>query len=383
MSDVTVVLMALHLGAPHAGLLVGLATSAYILPGVISGLSAGSTFNRFSSAQLIYVDSLNRSIVLGLTGTLYCLGRLRPAPFVALLALAALTRPAGAAGERAFVRDLVAPDGYFPANSLIQGGYQVARVIGPGLAGLVAVAVGPGQALVLDAASFIVLATTIMGLPTVARTRAARGARPGRSILRTEFWRRLAPLFGLTLGFHALYGPFMVAFPLHVANIAARNGHITADAMLGLAWTVFGIGSVVGGLLAGRRRNLSKPWIAVVIAGLWGVACIILGIGGSVSLIMLGMVGAGLVYAPYVAVAMTTLLTETPPDYFSQVSAYWSSMTSIAAPIGAAATGLLLGEVRIPPGTLIWLSGVLTLALAIAYAPTFFHPRAVQHPTHV
>ena len=58
--------------------------------------------------------------------------------------------------------------------------------------------------------------------------------------------------------FFFLYGPVEVALPVHVA----QELHGSAG-LLGLYWTVFGVGATLGGLGAGLLRH-RPPWLVVV-----------------------------------------------------------------------------------------------------------------------
>ena len=77
----------------------------------------------------------------------------------------------------------------------------------------------------------------------------------------------LLGLLTLTWFFNLLYGPVEVALPLHVTDDLHAPG-----TLLGLYWTLFGIGAVLGGL-RGRRTAALPLWpVTVAIVVGWGLS---------------------------------------------------------------------------------------------------------------
>jgi hypothetical protein len=87
------------------------------------------------------------------------------------------------------------------------------------------------------------------------RSATAVGAAPA---VATGGWRtilgqpRLLGLLAVTCVFFFLYGPVEVALPVHVARELRGSA-----GLLGLYWTVFGVGATLGGLGAGLLRHRS------------------------------------------------------------------------------------------------------------------------------
>src|SRR4029453_6277049 len=105
---------------------------------------------------------------------------------------------------------------------------------------------------------------------------------------------RLLGLIAVTSVFFFLYGPVEVALPVHVAD----EMHGSAG-LLGLYWTVFGLGAT-GGAVGGALLRRLSPWLVVVgiIVG-WGVALLPLGLTGMVTPGLVGFAVGGLVYGPF------------------------------------------------------------------------------------
>jgi hypothetical protein len=90
-------------------------------------------------------------------------------------------------------------------------------------------------------------------------------ARGGLALLWS--YPELLGLLTHTWFFNLLYGPVEVALPLHVSE----DLHAPAT-LLGLYWTLFGIGAVLGELAVGALRRLPLWRVTVAIVIGWGLA---------------------------------------------------------------------------------------------------------------
>jgi hypothetical protein len=238
-------------------------------------------------------------------------------------------------------------------------------VVGPALAGGLTALVGPGWVIGADAASFAVLAASCWassrrpaGPVRVGVPPAARAAGGWRTLLGRP---RLLGLLVVTCVFFFLYGPVEVALPIHVAH--ELHG---SPGLLGLYWSVFGIGATVGGLGAGLLRH-RPPWPVVIgiIIG-WGAALLPLGLTDAVVPGLVGFAAGGLIYGPFTTICTTLFQRDTPPQTLSRVLAARSALT-----IPSTALGTLLGGPvvsAIGGRRTLLLSAVLTIALGASVA---------------
>ena len=148
--------------------------------------------------------------------------------------------------------------------------------------------------------------------------------------------RPLAGLLALTVVYFFLYGPVEVALPLYV------TGPLRGSAgLLGLFWTVFGIGATIGSIVAGVTRRLPVwPVLAAAVIG-WGAALGPLGLLRLPVPALACFAAGGLLYAPYPALSATLFQREGPPELLSQVLAARGALTVLATPLGTALGGPL------------------------------------------
>jgi predicted MFS family arabinose efflux permease len=111
--------------------------------------------------------------------------------------------------------------------------------------------------------------------------------------------------------------------------------------LLGLFWTVFGIGATAGSVVAGLARRLPVwPVLVVAVIG-WGVALAPLGLVRLVVPALACFAVGGLVYAPYPALSASLFQRESPPELLSQILAARGALTVLATPLGTALGGPL------------------------------------------
>lgn len=354
----------LNPGAPAEA--IGLAAAAYHLPGVVTGVTSARLIARAPPRALVGLDSAWRAACLAAIVALVSADSLSLAGYACLLAAASVTRPAGMAGERVLVKALAPRDALLRANSLTATSYQVAAVAGPLIGGAVSSIAAPQYVLLFDAATFAAFAIVVAGLPAARTADEEPDVTPGAPRAAGAARRPIAAIFALTFAFFLLYGPTVVALPLHARSMAPGLG-VSGALMLSLLWTAFGLGGALGALWGGRRPQHGLLRAAVVIVGLWGIATVVLGATDVAVVGLLAMAVGGGSYAPYPALTATILQRETRSEReLLRMGSLWGSMTSAAAPLG-----MLSGAVIVPAlgaSTALTATGAAMVALCLLIA---------------
>ncbi|MGH8994343.1 MAG: MFS transporter [Acidimicrobiia bacterium] len=375
MSEVTIVVLALELGTgSNRAMAVALASAAYLLPGIVTGAAVGRRLGAVSPRTLLIIDNAWRGGCLGLAAVLTTTDAIGLGGYVALLALASLTRPLGAGGSRTIVVDLVDEDDLFAANSLVNTIVQAAVMLGPAVAGVLAAVIGPGPVLAIDATTFLLFVAALLSIPAatippreVADSRVGSAALPAARRWRWAGWlgsyRTVAGLFLLTGIFHALYGPFVVSLPLLVQE---RAGALAPAAALGLLWSAFGVGAVLGGLAGGSRASLASPRSAALIVAGWGAATVAVGLPAHLAVAGAAMFAGGAVYGPYIAIVSTVMQQHLPPHRLAEASAYYHSVTGVVGPLGTLAGGVVVAGLG--PSPSLFAAGGLLIGFGLAAA---------------
>ncbi len=330
-----------------SGAAVGLAILCFELPGVVTGPILGHLLDRFQPRILMGIDNLLRAVVIALLPTLFAFDVLAMWQVYLLALCAGALSPTTVVGERVMVPHLVPDAELEQANALSSVNVQFAALVGPLSAGLLVAAAGAQTALVVDAASFVVMGVVALTLPDVRREshgvdtpaqRARQEGHPRRfGVIFTM--KEVRALTLLAFVFFFSYGPLEAALPVY-SKVTLHSNAVG----YGLLWTGFGIGALVGavgtGLVARRRR----PGILLAgIAVLWGALLSPLAFLQVLPPAMLFLGLAGCAWAPYTAVETSLLQRLIPQQMRGEVFGERATITTAAAPLGAALGGVLLG----------------------------------------
>lgn len=364
MSAVAVAWLAIEL-APHAtaGMWVGAAVAAYALPGVAGALLLGRWLRRLPARRLLVADSVARAAFLGAVPVLAAAGALTPGGYVVLLACSSLLHAWGSAGRYTLLAELLPAERRLAGNTAVGTLEYAALTAGPAIAGLLVTVVDAAAVVGIDAATFLVLALVVALLRLPSRPAGTDApvdtASSARGLRVLTHHPALLGLIGLTWLFNFLYGPVEVALPLHVtADLHAGSG------VLGLYWTIFGVGAIVGSLAAGSLRQLPLwPTTLAIVIG-WGVTLLPfwahLPTGVTVASFGIG----GMIYGPFVALSITLVQGASPAEHLSTVLAARGAALLTAQPLGTALGGPV--TTALGPRSTLGVSGLATIALGVA-----------------
>lgn len=178
------------------------------------------------------------------------------APVIALAAVDGALALAGRALTRAVIATAMEPTGELRAgNALLNIAFTGGAALGPALAGLVVAGFGVQTALLLDAASFYVVAWILFSAGTMPQAEPEPGrmrdrVRAGLAYIRGEtVLKRLLTAQGAAFVFFAAVLPIEVVY--------AKESLGTDDTGYGLMLSSWGVGMVFGSLVFARIREAS------------------------------------------------------------------------------------------------------------------------------
>jgi len=238
--------------------------------------------------------------------------------------------------RQTFVSEIVDEKQIPNAVALNSAAFNSARLIGPGIAGLLIAAIGSGWVFLINAASF---AATLLALALMHVGELRASSRPPRAPGQIrEGWRYVAsrPDIVIVLVMMSLVGTFGVNFPIFTSTMAL-SFHQGANGY-GLLSSVMAIGSVLGSLMAARRE---KPRIVVI-----GLASLGFGLSMLASAIMptYWSFAAVLIVVGLSALTMMTsanayVQTTTTPSMRGRVMALYMAIFAGTTPLGAPLVG--------------------------------------------
>ena len=370
----------LVLGLTGSGLALGSVLLAAAIPRGVFMLVGGVLSDRVSPRTLALVSNLLRAAVTTVVAGLVLGARVE----LYQLALAgvvfgtvdAVFLPA----INTLVPRLVPADRLAAANAVMQGTAQLVGTVGPALAGFAIAIIGVGAAFAIDAASFLGAAVRLWlvrggataGAPAPVPATAdgptlvpAADDRPSllaslaegtRAVLGDPVMRMVVILVtAINLGFT---GPVVVGLPWLVLV------HFGGGALsLGLVFSAWGFGSLVGVVLAG---SLPRParfgWVVLGILVGMGVGLAAIGLApGIAAAALIGLaIGLGNGYVNVVMVAWVQERTE--PHLLGRTLSFVMLGSVVAAPLSLALAGALV-DTRATAMFLV--AGALVVAAAI------------------
>jgi MFS family permease len=323
----------------HSGTVLGLVTAARFAPLLVLGAWGGLVADRHDKRLLLRLTAIVQLVVATVLGLLTMTHVIDIWSLTALILVAGAVDVIDTPSRQAFMNNLVGRDRIGNAIALNSVLINGARVVGPGIAGFVISTVGVGPCFLLNAASF---AATWLGLqlmrrdeliPTTAEVAAKRQIRAGlRYVLSTPDLRTPLMLVAVT---GAFAWEFQVSIPLLTSDTFGGGA-----SEYGWALSAISIGSIAGGLLAARRRTVSRQSVAVS-ALLWGIAILAASFAPSLSVayLLLAVVGSGAV--TFNAMSKTFLQITARDQMRGRVMALWSIGWQGTTVLGAPVVGVL------------------------------------------
>lgn len=314
---------------------VGVTMALQFAPPLLLVGPAGWVADRFDRRRVLAVTQTMLMLTALAIGALL-IGGVMTLPlmygFAALLGVvSAFDNPA----RQAFVSDLVTAEDTANAVALNSAVFNMARLVGPAVAGVVVVAVGGGWVFVINAATFLAMVVALRIIrpgELVARPRRGSTGRIADGLRYVGGRPDLIVLFAIAF----IMGAFGMNFPIYASTMAVEFGH-DADGF-GLLTSALAIGSVTGALLAARRQT-ARLRVAILAAGGFGVAQL-------VSVLMPSYWSYAAVL-PFVGFSIVTMLTTangyvqttTSPGVRGRVLAVYMAILMGGTPIGAPVVG--------------------------------------------
>lgn len=366
MTPVALAFAVLGLGGSATDL--GLVVAAGVVPLALLLLVGGVWADRLDRRRVMLACDAVRAVVQGLLAALLIGGVAR---IWHLAVLAALSGAAQAFFEPAMtgmVPQVVSAHRLGQANALVGLSQNAAMIVGPLLAGALVAVAGPGVAIAVDAATFVVSAAFLLQLGSVRVPPVERGTFVGELVEGVREVGRRPWLAATIVGFfvyHAVVLPGVLVLGPVVADLRY-------DGATSWAWvtSAFGAGAVLGAVVALRARP-RRPmlWCALLLVG-GSVQPAVIGTGLPVPAIAALIAVSGASISVLFVIWDTTVAQQVPPRSLSRVSSLDFFGSTVGMPLGFALVGPVSSHLGLTP-TMVVLSVVgVCWALLTAALPS-------------
>ena len=321
-----------------SALMVALVQTASTAPSLLFGLFAGALADIIDRRKLIFATQVMLLAASALLGFATLLGWIGPAALLALTFLIGAGFTFYMPAQQASINEFVGRADLSRAVALGAVAFNVARAVGPALAGAIAAFIGTGNALLASALFFIPMIVAVrrwhkrdLALPGVPET-VLSGVQSGLRYARHSVAMRA--LIATNLSFAVCASAFWALLP-----VIARDQLGLGAGGFGLLSAGFGIGAVTGAL-AIPGQLAKKTLNAVVTSGvmLWTVATLLIAASTYTVLALVGAFGLGMAWV----------------TVFASLSA--GTQSSAPAWVRARAVGMNLAAVQaaIAIGSAVW-----------------------------
>ena len=318
---------------------LGLTIALQFVPILLLGPYGGVLIDRLDKRKLIIATNCAAAAQAVAIGVLYQTHHATLPVVLTLTVLLGLTNVLDNPARQSFVREMVKDDQVRNAVSLNSVLVNVARAIGPALAGVLIATVGVGACFFVNAASFlaVIIAYSIMDTslltPSEPVVRAPGQLRDGLRYVRAN------PALFIPLVMMAIVGTLTYEFQVTLPSLAAQTFG-TGAINFGLVTSAMGVGAIGGGLASASRSHYGiKPLTTAVFA--FGVTDLLVALAPNIELACVALVAVGAASIWFLSTGNATLQLSAAPEMRGRVMALWAVAFLGTTPIGGPIVGFI------------------------------------------
>jgi MFS family permease len=326
----------------HSATDIGLVVALQTLPVLLLGPYGGVIADRVDKRRLMIVLQSFMGVQAAILAVLSLTHVVNYVDVCVLAVVLGLNNCFENPSRQAFVLEMVGVENLRNAVSLNSTMNNVARAVGPAVAGIIIAAVGEGWCFALNAASFVAVVASLVAMdrtqltPSVPTARAKGQLREGlRYVART-------PALAIPLVMMALVGMLAYEFQVTLPIVAGTVFH-GSSTIYGVLMAAMGVGAIVGGLWTaargktGVRAMIRAALVFAVVMSFAALAPVL-----AVELVALGLVGFASV--SFLSMANSTLQLGTDPQMRGRVMALWAVAFLGSTPVGGPVIGWVTSE---------------------------------------
>jgi MFS family permease len=343
----------------HSALVLGLVVALQFVPVLFLGAYGGVVADRVDKRRLMVILQALMGVQALVLGILTLTHVVQLWEIALLAVILGLNNTFENPARQAFVMEMVGPKVLRNAVSLNSVMVNVARAVGPAIAGLLIVSVGIGTCFIINALSFVAVVASLLAMnrsqlrPSTPTARAKGQLRAGLRYVAG------VPELAVPLLMMALVGTFAYEFQVVLPVLASHTFHGGARAY-GFMTAAMGVGAVGGGLVTAARGQVGLRGVSIA-AGVFAVVLLLAAAAPTLTLEYVALAMVGWASISFIARGNTTLQLAAAPQMRGRVMALWAIAFQGTTPIG----GPLIGGITAAAGARVGLAtGGLSGALA-------------------
>ncbi len=332
----------LVLALTGSGLAMGFVGALQTLPDLLFGMVAGAIADRSSRKRMMFLADLGRAGLTALIPISVLLGGPTMGVILLVAAPISLLRTFFLAGYTASVPALVGRSQIGRANAIFEAIYSLGYIVGPAIAGVLSATIGPGQTLAIDAVSFGLSALALFFVHSDLRapidrphTSIVADIREGIEFIAHHRLLRSAILFWGSVSI--LTAPLVTALAVHVTRDLDLD-----DSVLGVLLTAYGIGTVVGALLASRTSRAPVAGLLLGGTAVTGSLLVVIALTPSIPVMLVAASISGIAQSLVLVTYITMRTAYSPDALLGRIGSTARSISLGLQPIGLLVGGALI-----------------------------------------
>ena len=359
----TVAMGWLVLKVTGSGGMLGLVSAAQFTPTLLFGAFAGTLADRHSRWHMLQITQVLAAVIAIVLGLMVVTDTISVWSLFVLAAAFGTVNAFDMPIRSSFVYELVGPEDITSAVGIGSTTNNVARIIGPGAAGVLIAAFGLAVPFLVNGVSFLAIAIALLLMrqsefvPKAPVKREKGQVREGIKVVWADSRLRTPMLMTVVIGMLAYEN--QISLPLFAKYTFDREA-----TGYGILSSVMGVGSVVGGLLIARFGRATHKRLGFAAAFLGGsmLLAAVMPTFWTMSAALL-LVGAGSV--AFITMNSATLQLTSPVEVRGRVMALYITAIIGTTPMGGPIIGWI-GQHIDPRAT--YITGGLACLLTAAFA---------------
>ncbi len=244
--------------------------------------------------------------------------------------------------RQAFVLEMVGTEDLRNAVSLNSTMNNVARAVGPAVAGVVIAAFGEGWCFALNALSFVAVVGSLVAMDRSSLQPSAPTQRAKGQLREGLRYVAATPSLAIPLVMMGLVGMLAYEFQVTLPVVAERVFHGNSE-VYGVLMAAMGVGAVIGGLWTAARGQTGLRAL-VRAATVFGACIAFAALSPVLAVEFVALAVVGFASVSFLSMANSTLQLATDPQMRGRVMALWAVAFLGSTPIGGPLIGWITND---------------------------------------
>ena len=351
-----------------SGTAVGIATGLQFLPLLLFGLWGGMIADRYPKRRVLMATQAAMGGLALVLGVLAVTGVVQPWHIYLLALGLGFATVVDNPTRQSFAIEMVGRDDLQNAIALNSAVFNLARITGPALAGVVISLVGIPVAFFLNAASYLTVILSLHRMRTSELHQTGRVARAKGQLREGLAYVRSRPDLMMTMVLMFFIATFGMNFQVTTALMSRLVFH-TGPGRFGIASAVFALGALIGALVAARRTKTGIRLI-IMTALAFGLLEAATGLMPDYWSFLALLVPTGIVLISFTTLTNSSVQLSVPAEMRGRVMGIYMLVFLGGAPLGSPLTGWIAEQfgtrISILAGAVISIAATAAVATLVA-----------------